>query len=548
MRGVDDPTLPSPQQPAAAGELPRGAPVGRYLAIEKLGGGGMGTVYLAYDPELDRRVALKLVRPDLAGAGGEHFRSRLVREAQAMARLTHPNLCEDERAHRLPPVTAQVRSQCLDDYAGRLTGLAQALAEGGPAQRKIRSLLADEGEPTYCGTLNPLTEPALTEPDPDVDRAWLAIQVEDDDGASRLLAAAEARALARHDTWRLAHIHNLRGMALTDEQQHLEQAVEEERTCAQLALAAGDDDEASGCRVAVVQVLGQLLNRYDDALAAAKEARAQIDRAGKGTTWDAELDRVLGNIAVSRGDPQGVALLERAATKSAALFGPDATDVAWCDNDLGRAVAELEDDAPRAAELFQRAARIIASRRGPDNPALATMLENAGSAQLLADQPARALPLLDRALRVAEGQVDSMADDLADILAVRALALVELGRVAEASADLDRAGPLLLAQDADSTTVANAELGRALIALSTGPGAAVLPHAEKAVAAAEERPGEADTLSQARFALARALPDSERTRARALAAQALTSFEAHARAPASKRRAAQVRAWLAAHP
>jgi tetratricopeptide (TPR) repeat protein len=64
--------------------------VGRYLLLERLGSGGMGWVFLAYDPELDRKVAIKVLRPDrrmgpLRGA-------RLLREAQAMARLAHPNV------------------------------------------------------------------------------------------------------------------------------------------------------------------------------------------------------------------------------------------------------------------------------------------------------------------------------------------------------------------------------------------------------------------------------------------------------------------------
>ncbi|MCA9663106.1 MAG: serine/threonine protein kinase, partial [Myxococcales bacterium] len=49
----------------------------------------MGVVYAAHDPELDRKVALKLVR---VGASGSEERQRLLREAQAMARLAHPNV------------------------------------------------------------------------------------------------------------------------------------------------------------------------------------------------------------------------------------------------------------------------------------------------------------------------------------------------------------------------------------------------------------------------------------------------------------------------
>ncbi len=70
--------------------LGRGAQVGRYVILHPIGQGGMGVVYAGYDPELDRKVALKLLRPDRAG--GEVARSRLLREAQAIARLSHPNV------------------------------------------------------------------------------------------------------------------------------------------------------------------------------------------------------------------------------------------------------------------------------------------------------------------------------------------------------------------------------------------------------------------------------------------------------------------------
>jgi eukaryotic-like serine/threonine-protein kinase len=64
--------------------------IGRYLVLRKLGQGGMGVVYLAYDEELDRKVALKLLReqPEDDSQG----RARTLREAQALARLSHPNV------------------------------------------------------------------------------------------------------------------------------------------------------------------------------------------------------------------------------------------------------------------------------------------------------------------------------------------------------------------------------------------------------------------------------------------------------------------------
>src|SRR5262245_57486018 len=74
-------------------ELSPGTRVGPYDVRERLGAGGMGVVYAAYHPELDRRVALKLLRPDATlGSSREELRARLLREAQAMARLSHPNV------------------------------------------------------------------------------------------------------------------------------------------------------------------------------------------------------------------------------------------------------------------------------------------------------------------------------------------------------------------------------------------------------------------------------------------------------------------------
>jgi tetratricopeptide (TPR) repeat protein len=70
-----------------------GQRLGRYVTIECVGKGGMGVVWSAYDPDLDRRVALKVVRP--RGRSPEReaaARTRLLREAQAMARLSHPNV------------------------------------------------------------------------------------------------------------------------------------------------------------------------------------------------------------------------------------------------------------------------------------------------------------------------------------------------------------------------------------------------------------------------------------------------------------------------
>ncbi|MFZ6185665.1 protein kinase domain-containing protein [Nannocystis pusilla] len=64
--------------------------LGRYVVGERIGAGGMGVVYAGVDPELGRKVAIKLVRPDRAGTGSAG-RERLLREAQSMARVSSPH-------------------------------------------------------------------------------------------------------------------------------------------------------------------------------------------------------------------------------------------------------------------------------------------------------------------------------------------------------------------------------------------------------------------------------------------------------------------------
>src|SRR5512146_406562 len=75
------PTAPAPK-PLAAGQT-----VGRFVLVEELGVGGMGVVFRARDTQLGRDVALKLLRDH-----SDDRAARLIREAQAMAQLSHENL------------------------------------------------------------------------------------------------------------------------------------------------------------------------------------------------------------------------------------------------------------------------------------------------------------------------------------------------------------------------------------------------------------------------------------------------------------------------
>jgi tRNA A-37 threonylcarbamoyl transferase component Bud32 len=82
---------PSPGGPPAPGATVPRERIGRYRIIRKLGQGGMATVYLAHDEQLDREVALKV--PKFDPEEGKQIRERFYREAKAAAALHHPNVC-----------------------------------------------------------------------------------------------------------------------------------------------------------------------------------------------------------------------------------------------------------------------------------------------------------------------------------------------------------------------------------------------------------------------------------------------------------------------
>ena len=96
VEGDDASDAADATQPAASSKasfeasVAAGSTIGRYVVLYRLGTGAMGVVYAAFDPELDRKVALKLLKP--IRRDREVAQKRLQREARALAKLVHPHV------------------------------------------------------------------------------------------------------------------------------------------------------------------------------------------------------------------------------------------------------------------------------------------------------------------------------------------------------------------------------------------------------------------------------------------------------------------------
>ncbi|MBI4617923.1 MAG: serine/threonine protein kinase [Planctomycetes bacterium] len=105
---------------------PAGLSIGRYRLVRPLGRGGMGTVFEAEDPELDRRVAIKVLREPAAGSDSIE---RLRREASIAARLGHPNIVGVHEVSSAPgPAGQPVHFIVMDCIDGRT--LADMMRDG----------------------------------------------------------------------------------------------------------------------------------------------------------------------------------------------------------------------------------------------------------------------------------------------------------------------------------------------------------------------------------------------------------------------------------
>lgn len=129
-----------------AGGLGRGVTVGRYIILELIGKGGMGEVYAAYDPRLERRIALKLLHPRTGSAAATRVaQERLLREAQSIARLSHPNVVVVHDAGAIDDDIHGVRVFLAMEFVEGQT-LAGWLAGGPRSWRAIRDVFVAAGE------------------------------------------------------------------------------------------------------------------------------------------------------------------------------------------------------------------------------------------------------------------------------------------------------------------------------------------------------------------------------------------------------------------
>ncbi len=130
------PTVDDQRSRSGGGVLEAGERLGRYVVLEHIGAGGMGTVYAARDPELDRVVAIKLLSSEV-GAGPMTL--RLEREARAMARLSDPHVVAVHDVGRLGG-----RLFIAMEYVVGGT-LAERLAGGGLPWRSVVDLFLGAG-------------------------------------------------------------------------------------------------------------------------------------------------------------------------------------------------------------------------------------------------------------------------------------------------------------------------------------------------------------------------------------------------------------------
>lgn len=365
---------------AAATVLRPGKLLSRYAVLERVGAGGMGVVYAAYDPQLDRRVAVKLLSDEsLVDTLGRH---RMLAEAQALARLTHPNVVavHDVGMH-------EGRTFIAMEFVQGKTLKAWLAAER-PGWRDVVRVCASAGRglaaahAAYAGFGNTL-------------RA-LGQYHEARDAHQRAYDIALARFGSEHPAL-ATHMANLAGdlerLGKNDEARDLLV-----RALALREASLGPNARATG---------ESLLN-----LSAFEYKRLELDAARE----HAE---------------RAVEILER-------VLGPDHPYVGGLHHNLGL-IAQGQKRIDDALRHFEELERVFAKSYGPTHPNM--VIPVSARAGLLRDRRdyATALPLYERALELGIAALGQEHPTLAYDYVGKAVSLFNLGRVDEAVAPAERA-------------------------------------------------------------------------------------------------------------
>ena len=126
-----------PEAPASS--LPNGTSLGRFVITGFVGQGGMGRVYSAHDPDLDREVALKVIAPKAEASSSESF----IREAQAASALNHPNIVTVYEVIRSGPTVAIAMELVTGTSLRHYCGTAQPVEKVALWGRQIAHALAE---------------------------------------------------------------------------------------------------------------------------------------------------------------------------------------------------------------------------------------------------------------------------------------------------------------------------------------------------------------------------------------------------------------------
>jgi serine/threonine protein kinase len=119
--------------------------VGRFRIARWLGAGGMGEVYEATDTLLHDQVALKVIRPEVAGLPG--ILARFLREVQSAKKITHPGICRIYDLHQQPDEAGGVTFLTMELLRGetlraRLTRGPISIEEAAPIAEQLAGALA----------------------------------------------------------------------------------------------------------------------------------------------------------------------------------------------------------------------------------------------------------------------------------------------------------------------------------------------------------------------------------------------------------------------